>query len=145
MRLAAAALIAACIAGAALAQEPPFMFVPEFDAEPSPVELVRHYPPQALRDNISGIAILCCTPRPDRSVSCEVSSEYPEGQGFGAASVAASPSYRLSQQSHADLEARPGTRVRISMLWAAATFDPRTIDELRRIDGETIEACLPPL
>lgn len=145
MRLVASAIIAACVASAALAQEAPLMFVPQFDAEPSPAQLVGHYPAQALRDNISGIAILCCTPRSDRSVLCEVSSEYPEGQGFGAASVAASPGYRLSQQSHADLDARPGTRVRISMLWAAATFDPRTIDELRRIDGETIEACLPPL
>ena len=145
MRIAAAAFIAACIASAALAQEAPFMFVPEFDAQPSSTELVRHYPPQALRENVSGIAVLCCTPRPDRSVSCEVNSEYPEGRGFGAASVAASSSYRLTRQSHADLEARPGVLVRISMLWAGTVVLPRTVDELRRIDGETMEACLPPL
>jgi hypothetical protein len=145
MRLAVSALIAACLAGAALAQEPPMVFVPTFDAQPSAAELVRHYPPQALRENVSGIAILCCTPRPDRSVACEVSSEFPEGRGFGAASVAASSGYRLAAQSHADLEARPGTRVRISMLWAGAVILPETVDRLRTIDGETMEACLPPL
>jgi hypothetical protein len=145
VRLAASAIIAVCLAGAALAQEPPFVFVPEFDAQPSPTELVRHYPPQALRDNVSGIVILCCTPRPDRSVSCEVSSEFPEGRGFGAASVAASSGYRLTPLSYGDLEARPGTRVCISMLWAGTVILPRTVDELRRIDGETMEACLPPL
>jgi hypothetical protein len=145
MRIAAFAFIAACLAGAALAQEPPMMFVPTFDAQPSAAELVRHYPPQALQQNTSGIAIVCCTPRPDRSVACEVSSEWPEGQGFGAASVAASSSYRLTQQSAADLEARPGTQVRISMLWAGPVILPQTIDRLRQIDGETMEACLPPL
>lgn len=141
----AAATIAACLASAALAQEAPLIFAPEFEAQPSPAELVRQYPPQALRDNTSGIAILCCAPLPDRSLSCEVSSEYPEGRGFGAASVAASSGYRLTQQSHADLEARSGTLVRISMLWAGAVILPSTVDNLRRIDGETMEACLPPL
>jgi hypothetical protein len=145
MRIGAFAVIAACVAGAALAQEPPMMFVPTFDAQPSSAELVRHYPPQALQQNTSGIAILCCTPRPDRSVECEVSSEWPEGQGFGAASVAASSSYTLTQQSAADLEARPGTQVRISMLWAGPVILPQTIDRLRQIDGDTMEACLPPL
>jgi hypothetical protein len=47
--------------------------------------------------------------------------------------------------SHGDLEARPGTRVRISMLWAGTIILPRTVDDLRRIDGDTMEACLPPL
>jgi hypothetical protein len=144
MRLASAAVVALCIAGAALAQEAPMMFIPEFEAEPAPADLVRHYPPRALQQNTSGIAILCCTPRADRSVSCEVSSEWPEGQGFGAASAAASVGYRLSELSHADLAARPETRVRISMLWAGPVILPATIDRLRSIDAETIEACLPP-
>ena len=132
--------------GAALAQtEAPMVFVPRFDAEPSAADLVRRYPRQALAQNVSGIAVLCCTPNPDRSVACTVSSEFPEGHGFGEASVQASHSYRLTQESHNDLTLRPGALVRISMLWAGPVILPSTIDELRRRDAETMEACLSPM
>jgi len=141
MRLAAVALVAACLASAALAQE---IVEPAFDVEPSSAELVRHYPPQALAQNVSGIAVLCCAPQSDGSVACEVSSEWPEGQGFGAASVTASTVYRLTPQSLADLQTQPGARVRISMMWAGPVILPATVERLQRIDGETLDACVGP-
>jgi hypothetical protein len=146
VRIIASALVGLCLAGAAAAQnaDAPMVFIPTWDAEPGPVELVRHYPAEALQQNVSGIAILCCMPREDGSVDCAVSSEWPTEQGFGHASVEASVGYRLSQQSRTDLAHRPGTPLRISMLWAAPIIMQPTIDNLRRIDGETMYACMPP-
>lgn len=120
------------------------MFVPEWEAQPTPADIIRRYPPHALQQNLSGIAVLCCTANPDRSVACAVNSEYPTGQGFGGASVQASQSYRLTQQSHDDLVARPGAQVRLSMIWTGAVILPATLDDLRRRDAESMEACLLP-
>jgi hypothetical protein len=146
MRLIAGIAVILCAAGAALAQDQsgPMAFTPSFDAQPSAAEMIRLYPSRALQQNISGIAVMCCSPNPDRSVACAISSEFPAGQGFGEAAVQASHLYRLSPQSHADLLARPGTAVRISMLWTGPVILPATLDELRRKDAETMEACLAP-
>lgn len=146
MRLFACIAVIFCTTGAALAQDQsqPMAFTPSFDVQPSSAEIISRYPPRALQQNISGIAVLCCSPNPDRSVACAINSEYPTGQGFGEAALQSSHSYRLSQQSHADLVARPGTAVRISMLWTGPVILPATLDELRRKDAETMEACLAP-
>lgn len=142
----AAALVAASIAGAAFAQnQAPLAFVPTWAAEPSSADYIRHYPPQALHRNVSGIAVLCCTPQADHSLDRAVSSEFPAGQGFGQASARVSRSYRLSQQSYDDVHTRGDTPVRISVLWGAPIPAPGAIDELSRIDRETAHACLPPL
>ena len=147
MRLLACIAVILCTTGAASAQDEggPMAFTPSFDVQPSAAEFIRLYPPRALQQNISGIAVLCCSPNPDRSVACAVSSEFPAGQGFGEAAVQASHGYRLSPQSHADLLARPGTAVRLSMLWTGPVILPATLDALRRRDAETMEACLAPL
>jgi hypothetical protein len=142
--IAIAAVIAASIVGASLAQEAPLAFRPTWEVEPTPTQIVAHYPRQALAQNVSGIAVLCCTPRADRSIECAVNSEWPASQGFGAASQRASQGYRLSEQSHTDLAARPGTQVRLSMLWAGSVITEETRDTLFTMDRETAEACLPP-
>lgn len=147
MRMLACFAVIVGTTAAALAQDQsgPMAFTPTWDARPSSAEIIRSYPTQALRQNISGIAVLCCTPNPNRSVACTVSSEYPTGQGFGDASLQASHSYRLSQQSQDDLITRPGAAVRISMIWTGPVILPATLDALRRRDAETMEACLPPV
>ncbi len=124
-KFATAVVIAACAASAALAQDnAPHVFVPTWEAEPRPAEIISHYPRGALARNVSGIAVLCCTPRDDRSMDCAVSSEWPNGEGFGDASVRASQDYRLTTESQGDLVARPGTQVRLSMMWAGQ-YSPR--------------------
>lgn len=141
MRSSAIALVAFCLAGAALAQSPPTLFTPDFEAEPSPQQLVRHYPQRALRQNISGIAVLCCTPRPDRSLDCVAHSEWPAGQGFGAASVSAAQGYRLPPDSYADTQARRGISVRVSLMWAGSVASADTIATLQQMDRDSMYAC----
>lgn len=144
--LAASVFIGACIASAALAQQDnvPFAYVPEFEAQPAQRDYIANYPPAALRANVSGIAVLCCDERDDRGLTCAVNTEWPAGRGFGEASVRAAQAYRLTSQSHVDLAARPGVQVRLSMRWASAVPDEAQLAEMRRIHGETLEACLPP-
>ena len=146
MRLIACLAALACTTAVAFAQNDgaPMVFVPEWEAQPSAAEIIRHYPAHALHQNVSGIAILCCTANADRSVACTVNSEYPAGEGFGDASAQASHAYRLTQQSHDDLVGRPGTQVRLSMIWTGAVILPATLDDLRRRDSESMEACLTP-
>jgi len=124
---------------AALAQsdEPPMVFVPEFAAQPSSSDYIRNYPPRALRENRSGIAVLCCTPGPDQTINCATNMEWPD------ASVRAARGYRLSPQSHADLVARPGTQVRLSVRWASPVPDETAIAHIRSLDRETAYVCLP--
>ena len=140
----AAAFIA--ITTAALAQQDgsPFIFIPEFEAQPTQGDYIANYPRQALRENVSGIAVLCCDERGDRSLDCAVNLEWPEERGFGAASLVAARAYRLTPQSHADLAARPGVKVRLSVRWVGPVPSPETIEDLRRRDRESLEACLPP-
>lgn len=144
--IAIAVLLAACLAGAALAQsEAPIAFVPSWDVEPTPAQNVAHYPADALAQNLSGIAVVCCRPRADRSLECEINSEWPTGHGFGAATRRASAAYVLSADSALDLERRPDVRIRLSMIYAGAVITDETRTRLLTMDHETLEACLAPV
>jgi hypothetical protein len=139
-----AALAAAAFAGLAFAQDTPMVFVPAWEAEPNQADYIALYPRQALAGNVSGIAVLCCTPQSDRSIDCIVSSEAPAGQGFGEASVRASRRYRMTQLSFDDFQSRSDSAIRLSVIWAAAFVSQETRDRLALVDQETIYACLPP-
>jgi hypothetical protein len=138
---AATALVATCILGAALAQEAPRAFTPRWEAEPRPADYVRLYPQRALVQNVSGVAVLCCTPRADRSLDCHIGHEWPDAHGFGAASLDASRSFRLAQASYDDYQARSDTQIRLSMMWAAAIVSDVTRNRLVQIDRETGFVC----
>jgi len=139
--LAAALIIAACIAGAALAQEAPLVFAPHWEAEPQPADYVRLYPRQALNQNVSGVAVLCCTPRADRGMDCRVAREWPADQGFGAASLNAAQRFRLTQTSYDDFQSHSDTQIRLSMMWAAAIVSDEARNRLVNIDRETGFIC----
>lgn len=58
--------------------------------EPRPGALRRYHPPEALRQGVSGTAVVSCRIREDTVLDqCRVLSETPAGQGFGAAGVTA--------------------------------------------------------
>ena len=143
MRVLAAALaLGACIAGAALAQDTsPLVFVPRWEAEPSGADYVRLYPRAALNQNVSGVAVLCCTPRADRGLDCRVGHEWPAAQGFGAASLQAAQHFRLTQTSYEDFQTHSDTQIRLGMMWAAAVVSQETRDRLASIDLETGFIC----
>lgn len=140
--LAAALMVSACLYGAALAQsDAPLVFTPRWEAEPSGAEYARLYPRAALNQNVSGVAVLCCTPRADRGLDCRVGHEWPEASGFGAASLEAAQRFRLTQTAYDDFQAHSDTQIRIGLMWAAAVVSEETRNRLAAIDRETGFIC----
>jgi len=62
---------------------------------PTPGELARYYPPAARDAGVNGEVLLACVLTDTRAHDCQVLSERPLGQGFGAAAVAMSSVFRL--------------------------------------------------
>lgn len=63
---------------------------------PTDAELRRFWPPDAVRDRVSGHALLACrVPRSGRPERCWVVSDTPAGIGFGAAAVQMAPLFRI--------------------------------------------------
>lgn len=138
-------MLGVCLAGAALAQgqddTSPLVFTPRWEGEPSGSDYVRLYPRDALNQNVSGVAVLCCTPRADRDMDCRVGHEWPEGRGFGAASLEAARRFRLTQTAYEDFQSHSDTQIRIGMMWAAAIVSEETRNRLVSIDRETGFVC----
>jgi hypothetical protein len=113
-------LIAACVSFAALAQSPEDApssgstpsaepFHARFERRPDARQR-RYFPAEAMYREITGSALVCCVPRPDRTVSCSVAVEIPEGRGFGdAARAIVEDNQQLTIDSYAEyLAAQPG-------------------------------------
>ncbi|MBL8548951.1 MAG: hypothetical protein JNJ73_03125 [Hyphomonadaceae bacterium] len=89
MRTAFVLAIVILAMGSATAQQAPrpiWQFEPNLQRSPVP-EGMRFYPKEALRREVIGRAILCCTPRDDGSLACRVGYEAPVGWGFGASAL----------------------------------------------------------
>lgn len=149
MKPLAALLIGACIAaiGAAFAQQggAPASITPEYETRPTTDELMSNLPRRLLRQNRSGVAVLCCDVREDRRLDCAVNAEWPEASGFGHAARRVARYYRLTPQSQAEFMARPGVKVRLVQSWRGVEPDSAELAEIARISRETAAACLPPL
>ncbi|MDB5469842.1 MAG: hypothetical protein JWR84_1402 [Caulobacter sp.] len=66
---------------------------------PTKAQLEAAYPRMALRRNVSGLAVLWCSVRPDGWLrDCRVVSETSTGYGFGQAAIDVSPRYRLASK-----------------------------------------------
>lgn len=140
-------LVAASLAGAALAQQggAPAAFTPEYETLPTTDQRMSNLPRRLLRQNLSGVAVLCCDVRDDRRLDCAVSTEWPEASGFGHAALRVARYYRLTPQSQAEFMARPGAKVRLVQSWRGVDPDSAALAEIARIGRETAFACLPSL
>lgn len=83
---------------------------------PTGGDFARNYPPQALRDNVGGSALLDCLIAGDGRLACTVLSEEPAGRGFGTASLAVARSFRAAPQL-ADGTPTAGRRTRVPIRW----------------------------
>jgi hypothetical protein len=106
-----AAIAAVVVLGstAAAQNQPPDdgRFQAEWEKRATGRSFVLHYPRKALERGTNGIAILCCIPREDRSVSCRVGREWPEDIGFGGAAIALAREFRMTQASFDAFRATP--------------------------------------
>jgi hypothetical protein len=111
---------AVALIGGALAQEQtPAIERPtvRFDAMPDAQDFARNYPPAAQRPSIDGIALLCCTIRPDRKLDCGVAYEWPENYGFGQASRVIAREFSVFPESYRDAQAAGDLSVRRTIRW----------------------------
>lgn len=146
--IAVAALIVACLAGTALAQDAQ-PAEPNASATTVPVQLnylrrpnarafAVNYPRRALHDGIAGTAVMCCTILSDGHLDCTAPFEWPTGYGFGEATLRIAPDFVI-----ADAETLAGGRIRNQVIWMMGESTPELDAVLTRVRQGTRDICGP--
>lgn len=113
------ALIAMLFLQAAAPQRPPATNtdLPGWSKTPSQAEMTAAYPPEALKVNLAGSAVVECTVAPTGELAdCVVTAESPPGAGFGAAALALSPKFQMPLKSPSGAS-MVGRTVKFPMRW----------------------------
>jgi hypothetical protein len=140
----AAVVIAACVAGAALAQdEAPPRFEPQWEERPSARDFARHMPRDLVENGVASVVHLCCTPRDDRRLDCRVAFEWPQQRGFGDASLRIARGFRLTPDSQAAFRADANAWLQIPFVFQPS-HPPREFEGIsQRIGERTRGLCAP--
>lgn len=143
-----AAIVASCLAGAAFAQNNVLdTSTLEYDRRPS-ADFARRYPSGAMERELPGAAVLCCRVDERRRFNCETAFEWPQGYGFGDASVSVIEELRLTQGSYDQLmaSANRDVPIRRMMRWVLpGSLTPETTAALDRINEATQNICAAPV
>lgn len=95
----------------------PVIARPRWEGKPDGAVLERLYPAGAKQAGVSGRATVACVVTAAGAMSaCEIVSEEPAGAGFGAATLALAPHFRMSPTT-AEGRSVEGGRVRIPVVW----------------------------
>ena len=143
----AAALIVSCLAGVALAQQSEAFDTSNIQWEQAP-ELrevfVRYIPDRAMREEVSGAALVCCTFDRRRRLNCEVARETQEGYGFGQATIRIMRLYRVSETSYAEWQAASQPRISRTMRWYVGEPTPELHARLAEFGESVRGVCTAP-
>lgn len=142
MRVAvAAAIIASCIAGAAIAQNAAPAV--QWEEQPDARDFAHAYPERARDQNVAGYSLLCCSVLPNRRLSCEVAAAWPSDYGFDRAGRDVIQQYRMTPDAFA---AWPGgdARIRRGVVWRTGASTPELEAALAQIHEATKNTCTPP-
>lgn len=146
----AAAFVAICVAGAAIAQEtppadapaavpPPVVQLP-WRRQPDARDFAHAYPSRAADQGLSGAAVMCCTVRADGRLDCTVPFSWPRDYGFDEATLRISQEFRLDEQWAAE---HAGGRIRRQIVWVMGSRTPELDAVLTRIREGTQNLCGP--
>lgn len=146
-------IVAACVAGAALAQDtaPPPVAAADETPQPTPAQLrwVRQpdarafahaYPSRAAGQRVPGSAVMCCTILSNGRLDCTVPFEWPRDYGFGEATLRISREWRLDENSAAQYV---GGRIRRQIVWLMGSPTQELDDAITRIREGTRNVCGP--
>jgi hypothetical protein len=109
--------------------------------QPDARAFARLYPRRAFNAGISGTAVLCCTVNDDGSLSCAAPFEWPQGYGFGDATVEISREFRLAPETVEASRATPDAYLRRQIRWQAGPASPELAAAFTRIAEETQNIC----
>jgi hypothetical protein len=160
MRLLIVAIFASCFAalGASAQQEPiqssgaaaenesafqETRFAPEWERRPTGRDFARNYPPGALDREIAGFALLCCTPRADRTLDCRAGLSWPREYAFDTASLAVARSFRMTQASYDAFQATPGAWMQIPIRWRHVSTGADYDALVERVSESARSLCRP--
>lgn len=140
--------------GASLAQEsseeavvdaPPAaaIYRPAFESRMDGRAAARSVPSRILERGASGVAHLCCQPRADRSLDCNVAFEWPERGGFGAAALRFAEGFQLTQQSYEEFQSAPGRVVHLPIEYRMLPVRDEVAAALEGIQARAENLCAP--
>lgn len=140
MRIAAiTCLVGLCFVGAALAQNdlvPEQGFPADYETRPTGSDYARLYPRAAMINDVSGLAVLCCRPEPDRRLRCQYAVDWPRNAGFGEASEEIGRRFRLTPESYEAFNANRYNWIRQTIIWRMGDARNPPLEEARRIVSE---------
>lgn len=143
--LAVAILLAAGASVAAQEAVAPENVRPPFRAEwrqlPAGRDFARHYPRGAVQRRLEGGAILCCRPRTDGRLSCELGAESPAGEGFGAAAIRLSRLMRMERESLTAFQSDPQNYLQIPIYFHIDRPANDGARLKRELEAETLGLC----
>ncbi len=113
--------------------------------QPDARAFARLYPDRAQHDDISGTAVLCCTVNDDGSLSCTAPFEWPQGYGFGAATVEISREFAVAPETVAAARATSNAYLRRQIRWQMGDASPELVDAFARISQATQNICEAPV
>lgn len=141
------AIVAAvfCFAGIALGQDarPTHRIIPTWDQTPTSYDCWGNYPRSARGNSVSGVVHMCCVPRRDRRLNCDVAFEWPENRHFGEAALRIARKFRLSEASYAAYAADPNAWMQVPVLWEPITPTRNRAEVLAAMDSHVLGLCAP--
>ena len=105
--------------------------------------------PQAAQDRmLPGVAVVCCSIREDRRLDCQTAFEWPQGYGFGDATLQVMRDFRLTQASYDEVMAGPDRDlpIRQTLRWSLPQrMTPETESAFARISEAAQTMCATPV
>lgn len=96
----------------------PLITRPDWVRKPSSDDMARFYPDRASRNGIHGKTAMTCRVTSRGSLTaCEIVSETPEGEDFGAATLKVADKFRMRPMTD-DCVSVEGATVRIPLIWS---------------------------
>jgi hypothetical protein len=104
-----------------------------FESRPVGRDYADNYPAKALNRSMGATVLLCCKPKPDRTLDCRVGAEWPGAEWkFGEASLKIAQKFRMSPAAHATIMAHPDAELRLPIRWKIEPSDERYNAALER-------------